>query len=167
MRVRREVPIPTTGLWFPFFIFIPEKILWALVLELLSLWKSASYSLEKCWWCGLVKCLEPNAQRWEFIKESKRKRKKTRSRPRNRQRKRSRKKESFIIFFLVENRFLSFYFLTVIVFFFSWSLSWSKACFLVFFYKFPPQEILLTIIWELGNFLVRDLITYFRHFSAP
>ena len=63
----------------------------------------------------------PDKLRWEFIKETK----KTRTRPR----KWSRKK--------------SFFFL---VFFFSWSLSWSKACFLVFFllscflfYKFPPQ----------------------------
>ena len=53
--------------------------------------------------------------------ESKKKRNKTRSRPRNRPS------------FLGRERIFFLFFLTVIVFFFSWSFSWSRACFLSFF----------------------------------
>ena len=97
--------------------------------------------------------------RWEFIKqnkkvrkqENKKKRKKTWTRPR----KWSRKKESFFFFLGRDLVYffswpLSFFFLffffaflveSVFSFFFSLSLSWSKASFLVFFYKFPPLAI--------------------------
>ena len=61
-------------------------------------------------------------QRWEFIKENKKVRKQ--------ENKWSRKKEFF---------FLGRFFGRVLVFLFSWALSWSSSCFLVFFYKFPPQ----------------------------
>ena len=55
---------------------------------------------------------------------------------------------------LVESEIL-FFFLTVIAFFFfSWPLSWSKACFptfsLLLFFKFPPQ--LYANIYILGSY---------------
>ena len=77
-------------------------------------------------------------------KRKKKERKITSSRPM----KRSIKKESvfffFFVAFLVEIVLFFFFFL------FSWTLSWSKSCFLVFFNKFPPKVnyFLIPMTWH-------------------
>ena len=94
-------------------------------------------------------------QRWEFIKENKENTLSTRKATKKKEKKRNHvleqetdqeKKKVFFFFSwsLSWSRacFLSSFFL------FSWSLSWSKACFLVFFYKFPTQYDDMNLICE-------------------
>ena len=97
-------------------------------------------------------------QGWEFIKENKKvrkkenrtrprkrsrkqenKRKKTRSRPRKRPRKKRKKILSFFIVFWSSSCFLSFF----LAFLFSYVF--------VFFYKFPPQHLIL--FWRLKKMM--------------
>ena len=105
-------------------------------------------------------------QRWEFIKENKkvRKNKENTLSTKKPTKKTIKKRILFLFFFvafLVESErskkdfffffswslfwsracFLYFFLDRYSFFYFSWSLFWSKACFLVFFHKFPTQII--------------------------
>ena len=102
-------------------------------------------------------CLRSEVKIYKRKQESKKKRKKTCSRLRNR----SRKKERLSFFLgrcFGRERFF---------FLFFWSMAWSKVCFLVFFYKFPPQ------IWKKDfRFMVDDPIAYgqiwiFKTLTSP
>ena len=68
---------------------------------------------------------------WEYIKENKKKERKQALDRENDQEKRKDFLLFLFAFFCRERAFFPFFF------FFPWSLSWSKACSLVFFYKFP------------------------------
>ena len=51
----------------------------------------------------------------------------------------------FLYIFSLKKKVFSIFLGRVLVFLFSWSLSWSSSCFLVFFYKFPPQKSMYTV----------------------
>ena len=103
-------------------------------------------------------------QRWESIKENKKVRKQENKKTRTRPRKWSRKKESFF-FFSWSLSWSSSCFLVFLIAFlveflfsfsFSWSLSWSNSCFLVFFDRFLGRDLVFLFFYFLVFFFINS-----------